>query len=94
MEKEVVVPGMRLCALEEDRYSAGRGTYAMHGYIYASIAGNLRLVSKKGGEGGSDKGEGGEMVSVEVHSPHEETVVPAVGDIVTAKVLSVNQRSV
>ena len=32
------------------------------------------------------------MVSVEVHSPHEETVVPAVGDIVTAKVLSVNQR--
>ena len=46
MEKEIVVPGMRLCALEEDRYSAGRGTYAMHGYIYASIAGNLRLVSK------------------------------------------------
>ena len=92
MEKEIVVPGMRLCALEEDRYSAGRGTYAMHGYIYASIAGNLRLVSKKGSEGASDKGEGGEMVSVEVHSPHEETVVPAVGDIVTAKVLSVNQR--
>ena len=92
MEKEIVVPGMRLCAFEEDRYSAGRGTYAMHGYIYASIAGNLRLVSKKGGEGASDKGEGGEMVSVEVHSPHEETVVPAVGDIVTAKVLSVNQR--
>ena len=48
MEKEIVVPGMRLCALEEDRYSAGRGTYAMHGYIYASIAGNLRLVSKAG----------------------------------------------
>ena len=98
MEKEIVVPGMRLCALEEDRYSAGRGTYAMHGYIYASIAGNLRLVSKggKADEGeGRDKGSGGggsEMVSVEVHSPHEETVVPAVGDIVTAKVLSVNQR--
>ena len=95
MEKEIVVPGMRLCALEEDRYSAGRGTYAMHGYIYASIAGNLRLVSKggKANKSEGDKGSGSsEMVSVEVHSPHEETVVPAVGDIVTAKVLSVNQR--
>lgn len=95
MEKEIVVPGMRLCALEEDRYSAGRGTYAMHGYIYASIAGNLRLVSKGGKANKSEGDKGGgssEMVSVEVHSPHEETVVPAVGDIVTAKVLSVNQR--
>ena len=38
--------------------------------------------------------KGSEIVSVEVHSPHEETVVPAVGDVVTVKVLSVNQRFV
>ena len=38
--------------------------------------------------------KGSELVSVEVHSPHEETVVPAVGDVVTVKVLSVNQRFV
>ena len=45
-----------------------------------------------GAEADKVSGNGGEMVSVEVHSPREETVVPAVGDIVTAKVLSVNQR--
>ena len=29
---------------------------------------------------------------VEVHVPGEETIVPAVGDVVTCKVLSVNPR--
>ena len=34
----------------------------------------------------------GEMVSTQVQTRCEETVVPAVGDIVTTQVLSVNQR--
>ena len=32
------------------------------------------------------------MISIEVHTPGEETAVPSVGDIVTAKVVSVNPR--
>jgi hypothetical protein len=33
-------------------------------------------------------------LTVEVHAPGEETIVPGVGDIVTCKVLSVNPRFV
>ena len=31
-------------------------------------------------------------MSVEVHAPGEETAVPSIGDIVTAKITSVNPR--
>jgi exosome complex component CSL4 len=89
LDVHVVVPGMRLCPLEEDRYQSGPGTYAMHGYIYASLTGTLKMVPKVNA-GEKDKDD--QLMTVEVHSPKEETVVPAVGDIVTAKVLSVNQR--
>ena len=97
---QVVVPGMRLCPLEEDKYTSGPGTYAMHGYIYASLVGTLAMVHRVGkdkekerekGEKEAD-GDESELISVEVHSPKAETVVPAVGDIVTAKVLYVNPR--
>ena len=57
-----------------------------------SLKGGKAGATANGGEADKGSGNSGEMVSVEVHSPREETVVPAVGDIVTAKVLSVNQR--
>jgi hypothetical protein len=48
--------------------------------------------SEKSGKisGSSDKEES--SLTVEVHAPGAETIVPAVGDVVTCKVLSVNPR--
>ena len=82
-KRRVVVPGMRICAAEE-HYIAGQGTYALQGYIYSSLVGFLQLVKKTKDEQ--------ETVSIEVHTPNEETTVPALGDIVTARVVSVNPR--
>ena len=82
-KRRIVVPGMRICAAEE-HYVAGPGTYALHGYIYSSLVGFLDLVKKTKNDQ--------EIVSIEVHTPNEETAVPAIGDIVTAKVVSVNPR--
>ena len=45
--RQAVIPGMRICAAE-DHYQPGLGTYILHGYIYASLVGRLRLVSSKG----------------------------------------------
>ena len=48
-------------------FHTGFGTYALHGYIYSSLVGLLRLVPKpKGGKNDEF------VVSVEVHSPKEE----------------------
>jgi hypothetical protein len=49
----------------------------------------LKIVPKASQD---SKAEDEANVTVEVHAPGEETVVPAVGDIVTCKVLSVNPR--
>ena len=64
----------------------------MNGYIYSSLSGFLELAprSKKGNLEQKDAED--KTISVEVHTPGEETAVPAIGDIVTAKVVSVNLR--
>ena len=71
--------------------TSGPGTYTYDGYIYSSLAGSLKLV-KKLPETDSKEGVGKEELTVEVRAPGEETIVPAIGDIVTCKVLSVNPR--
>jgi len=99
-QQRTVIPGMRICAAE-DHYQAGTGTYVLHGYIYASLVGHLKLVSRIVEAGNSDSKTGSsaattstkEMVTVEVQAPGEETgLVPRVGDVVTCRVLSVNPR--
>jgi exosome complex component CSL4 len=81
--------------LTDEKLSPGLGTYTLHGYIYSSLAGILKLTpkvlnseTKKVGEDLKDD----TTLIVEVRAPGEETVVPAVGDVVTCKVLSVNPR--
>ena len=44
--EQIVIPGMRICAAEDDQYISGPGTYSLHGYIYSSLAGKLRLTPK------------------------------------------------
>ncbi len=59
----------------------------MQGYIYSSLCGFLKLVPKSKKTNSEE-----DLISVEVHAPGEQTCVPAIGDIVTAKVISVNPR--
>ena len=80
------------------------GTYVLHGYIYASLVGHLRLVS-------NDKiADKNDMITVEVEprggsvvgsdleaiggrgSQSGALLVPKIGDVVTCRVLSVNPR--
>ena len=102
---QIVVPGMRICAAE-DQYFSGSGTYLLHGYIYSSLAGKLRLVPKtveatttqsiksETKENANNQSESyQDTISVEVHPPGQDlTVVPSVSDIVTCRVVSVNPR--
>jgi len=101
-----VIPGMRICAAE-DHYQAGMGTYVLHGYIYASLVGHLRLVSNDKSAAAADKND---MITVEVEPRGGSVVgsdleaiggggslsgallVPKIGDVVTCRVLSVNPR--
>lgn len=86
--KRLVVPGMRLCPSDDERYQSGNGTYILHGYIYASLAGRVKLTPLKGK---NDKEQ--DVMTVEVDSGKKDmNVVPKQGDIVTARVLSVNPR--
>ena len=101
--EQIVIPGMRICAAE-DQYVSGVGTYSLHGYIYSSLAGKLKLVPKtvdgdyqkgnaKPEESKSNKISSQDVISIEVHAPgQDQTVVPSVSDIVTCKVVSVNPR--
>jgi len=66
--RQAVIPGMRICAAE-DHYQPGLGTYILHGYIYASLVGRLRLVSSKGEKSQSNGQGGSEMITVEVEAP-------------------------
>ena len=102
---QIVIPGMRICAAE-DQYVSGIGTYSLHGYIYSSLAGKLRLIPKtievENNQKRNEKAQEDsknivesyqDIISVEVHAPgQDQTIVPSVGDIVTCKVVSVNPR--
>ncbi|XP_046995168.1 exosome complex component CSL4 isoform X3 [Schistocerca americana] len=71
--------GQRLCLADKGHIS-GCGTYERHGYIYSALAGFVNIVKK-------DK-----STIIEVRSINDQSIVPAPGDIVTAKVALINQR--
>ncbi|XP_071441483.1 exosome complex component CSL4 [Hetaerina americana] len=75
----ICVPGQRLC-LSNDTHISGCGTYERQGYIYSTLAGEVRVVEK-------DK-----STVIEVHSSNDQSIVPTPGDIVTAMVMMVNPR--
>ncbi|XP_055682269.1 exosome complex component CSL4 [Lutzomyia longipalpis] len=75
----ICVPGQRLCASDENTV-AGHGTYERGGYIYTVLTGNVYIRKEN-------------MTQfIEVKPLGMETIVPTVGDVVTAKVTVVNQR--
>ncbi|KAE8740026.1 hypothetical protein FOCC_FOCC014471 [Frankliniella occidentalis] len=78
-ETLVCVPGQRLSIADKNHLS-GRGTYERLGYIYATLAGVVKIEKQ-------DKAS-----LIEVRSSNEQSIVPAPGDIVTAKVTIVKQR--
>nr|CAD7453304.1 unnamed protein product [Timema tahoe] len=75
----IVVRCQRLCLSDKD-YVPGCGTYERKGYIYSTLAGTVKIVKQ-------DKSS-----IIEVHSISDQSIVPAPGEIVTAKVTIVGQR--
>lgn len=75
----ICLPGQRLC-LSDKTYTSGQGTYERQGYIYSQLAGYVDIVDKDS------------VKVVEVHTSGEKTVIPAQGDIVTAKVSVITQQ--
>ncbi|CAB3374069.1 Hypothetical predicted protein [Cloeon dipterum] len=78
-ERIICVPGQVLCASSND-HVAGQGTFERMGYIYASLAGVVKVEKKL------------EINIVQVQSLKEQSTVPSPGDIVTARVLIVKSR--
>nr|CAD7569220.1 unnamed protein product [Timema californicum] len=78
-EELTCIPGQRLCLSDKD-YVPGCGTYERKGYIYSTLAGTVKIVKQ-------DKSS-----IIEVHSISDQSIVPAPGEIVTAKVTIVGQR--
>ncbi|KDR22735.1 3'-5' exoribonuclease CSL4-like protein, partial [Zootermopsis nevadensis] len=71
--------GQRLY-LADKQHISGCGTYERNGYIYSTLAGVVNVVKEE------------RSSIIEVHSTKEQGIIPAPGDIVTAKVTIVTQR--
>ncbi|XP_026498780.1 exosome complex component CSL4 [Vanessa tameamea] len=80
---KICIPGMRLSPSNNDNIS-GPGTYELKGYIYASLAGVLKMEQDA-------KTKANKVTVVSSRTP---SVLPMTGDIVTAKVTVVNSRQV
>ncbi|XP_049880869.1 exosome complex component CSL4 [Pectinophora gossypiella] len=80
---KICIPGMRL-SLYNKEFIPGPGTYELQGYIYATLAGVLKM----------EVDETTKATTVSVESPRTPSVLPKTGDIVTAKVMVVNSRQV
>lgn len=80
---KICIPGMRLSPSDNEHIS-GPGTYELKGYIYASLAGVLKIVED----------DDTKATRICVDSPRTPSVLPMTSDIVTAKVTVVNSRQV
>ncbi|KAG5684929.1 hypothetical protein PVAND_014137 [Polypedilum vanderplanki] len=79
MEEIAAFPGQRICVANENTISS-TGTYERLGYIYSSLAGIVETKDE-------DKNK-----IISVRASGQKTVLPMVGDVVTARVEIVNQR--
>ncbi|GAX77478.1 hypothetical protein CEUSTIGMA_g4922.t1 [Chlamydomonas eustigma] len=81
MSGAIVCVGDRLG--NQDDYIAGPGTYVRNGYIHSSVVGFQRMLD----EASTSK------LTIEVHSQRSVPKVPKPGDVVTGKILRVQQNS-
>lgn len=72
-------PGQCICKADSQHVS-GNGTYVKAGHIYSSLTGCIHFMKNE------------KETVVEVRHGSEQTVVPSVGSLVTAKVISINPR--
>mmetsp|Transcript_43875 Transcript_43875/g.85826 ORF Transcript_43875/g.85826 Transcript_43875/m.85826 type:complete len:193 (+) Transcript_43875:44-622(+) len=80
----IVVPGERLCGVTE--YGSGPGTYVLGDAVFASVVGLKRFTTENGDGGNSEKPQ------VEVVHDKPPSLVPQLGDLVTARVTKINTR--
>ncbi|XP_052227976.1 exosome complex component CSL4-like [Dreissena polymorpha] len=76
----ICVPGQRLCP-DNEKVTAGRGTYSRNGFVYSSLAGYLQTAHSEDGKN-----------IIEVIRDGDENVVPSVDAIVTARITNVSPR--
>lgn len=96
----ICVPGQRLCAVTE--YTVGgEGTYEKLGYLHASLSGVVRIRKRKKVsvccwncdlKKCKKKFFFSQNNHISVASFGSKTVVPVMGDVVTAKITVINQR--
>uniref|UniRef100_A0A7S2VUI8 S1 motif domain-containing protein n=1 Tax=Norrisiella sphaerica TaxID=552664 RepID=A0A7S2VUI8_9EUKA len=78
-EMEIAVPGDRLGNAKEIK--SGLGTYTIGGIVYASVVGQKAVSTLEDG-----------TLKVDVVREKRATVLPGVGDLVTARVTKINAR--
>ncbi|KAA0195438.1 hypothetical protein HAZT_HAZT005616 [Hyalella azteca] len=79
--KNICVPGDRLC-LAGNQCHAAEGTYIFNGYIYASRVGRVSTFQKN------------EQTFVKVTGLSGHSVIPEVGSLVTARVLTIHSQMI
>ncbi|ORX93029.1 hypothetical protein K493DRAFT_316205 [Basidiobolus meristosporus CBS 931.73] len=79
MSNEIVAPGQRLGHAQD--YLVGTGTYCKDDLIYSSVVGFKQILETQG-----------EKPTITVSREKEQSAIPEVDSIVTAKVIRVNPR--
>ncbi|RUS19615.1 hypothetical protein BC937DRAFT_87204 [Endogone sp. FLAS-F59071] len=87
MPTEAVIPGQRLCHLQD--YLPGPGTYVRQDLLYASVVGVKQILST---EGAKVRFVRLNLPTMTVSREKEQSAIPDVGSIVTGKVVRVNPR--
>lgn len=97
----ICLPGQRLC-LSDENTVAGQGTYERMGYIYATLAGTVNIKEKDNvikeinifflTISKNCVFFSLQCKFIEVECAGSQTIVPVAGDVVTARILQVNQR--
>ncbi|XP_064603413.1 exosome complex component CSL4-like [Liolophura sinensis] len=75
----ICIPGQRICRSDEG-HIGGHGTYERNGFIFSSLAGQLNTDSRDGKK------------VIEVRTSADNSIVPSVDSVVTARVTGVNPR--
>ncbi|KAI5694155.1 hypothetical protein M8J75_011692 [Diaphorina citri] len=79
----ICIPGQRICQLDSD-IVGGRGTYVRQGYLYSTLAGTVSI--------NKHIEDNKEVSVIEVSSYKKEVIVPTPGDVVTARIMAVQQH--
>lgn len=79
LEGTLCIPGQRICETDDQHYS-GKGTYTLQNYIYASVAGVLKVVKEE------------KINTIEISRGRLQNPIPLPGSVVTCRITSISSR--